>query len=206
MCRCPFLSLGYHHPTGLHLWPHFISFNIGNVKLSWSMRWTQRTQTKILINPVLWQEHGTLLHWWEMNGMSDLQMVSVSSEPSGQSGSPSQSQASGTQVFRSRQWNSPMSHKMASKMAWGKEWGKKEGEMQHEVMTGKQVAHMISRMYIWTWAQMLLMELVTDKSQLPAVWVILKVTPPPPKDRMSFMPYCKHFWGYNLIHLGSVRI
>lgn len=107
---------------------HFISFNTGNVKLSWSERWTQRTHTKILINPVLQQEHRTLLHWWEMDGMSDLQMASVSSESSGQSGSPSQSQASETQVFRSRQWNSPMSHKMVSKMAWGKEWGKERGK------------------------------------------------------------------------------
>lgn len=57
--------------------------------------------------------------------MSDLQMVSVSSESSGQSGSPSQSQASGMQVSLSRQWNSPTSHEMASKMAW---WKSKEKE------------------------------------------------------------------------------
>ncbi len=53
-----------------------------------------------------------------MDGMSDLQMLSDSSESSGQSGSPSQSQASGMQVSSSRQWNSPTSHTMASRMAW----------------------------------------------------------------------------------------
>lgn len=144
-----------------------------------------------------------------MDGMSDLQMVSVSSESSGQSGSPSQSQASGMQVFWSRQWNSPMSHKMASKMA-RRRVRKREGKMQHEVMIGKQASHMISRMYIWTWVQMQLMELVTDKNWLPTVWVsrsgIMNVTLPLPKDRMSFMPYCKHFCSYNLIHLDSVSI
>lgn len=57
--------------------------------------------------------------------MNNLQMVSVSSESSGQSGSPSQSQASGMQVSLSRQWNSPTSHEMASKMAW---WKSKEKE------------------------------------------------------------------------------
>lgn len=53
-----------------------------------------------------------------MDGMRNLQMVSVSSESSGQSGSPSQTQASGMQVSLSRQWNSPTSHEMASKVAW----------------------------------------------------------------------------------------
>lgn len=52
--------------------------------------------------------------------MRDLQIASVSSESSGQSGSPSQSHASGIQVSSLRQWNSPTSHKMASKMAWRK--------------------------------------------------------------------------------------
>lgn len=63
-----------------------------------------------------------------MDEMSDLQMAPVSSESSGQSGSPSQSQALGTQAFRSRQWNSPMSHKMASKMARAKERGEEKGK------------------------------------------------------------------------------
>ena len=78
-----------------------------------------------------------------MDGMSDLQSLSDSSESSGQSGSWSQSQASGMQVSSSWQWNSPMSHKMASWMAWGEGGeGRRERErekMQHEVMVANEV-------------------------------------------------------------------
>lgn len=65
------------------------------------------------------QKHDMLENKWQhecrMDGMRDLQVWSLSSESSGQSGSPSQSQASVMQVRRSWQWNSPMSHEMASR-------------------------------------------------------------------------------------------
>lgn len=74
--------------------------------------------------------------------ISNLQTAATSSESSGQSGSPSQSQASGMQVsLLWRQWNSPTSHKMASEVAavWEEKRRKRKKkrkrereEMQHE--------------------------------------------------------------------------
>lgn len=66
--------------------------------------------------------------------------------------------------------------------------------MQHEVMTGKQADR---RMVPWTWAPC---SNGTHDGQ-KWLWVsrrgVMSVTLPPPKDRTSFMPYCKHFCGYN---------